>query len=476
MRGKVALLISILLASTITLVQSVDAENKTHNVNIVLGSVGVENDRFYNPPIVKIKAGDSISWMNLGNDPHTVTDGILQSKWGNVFDSGLMRKGEEFRFKFTKMGDYPYLCALHPWMIGKVIVEDYTANSILSAEISILQKLNLLIKSEKQSYEQDEIIRFTVEVTAGNMPIDPDEIDSQFGAKESMSVTLSRIDVGKYVYSATKLEAGSYNLSLNVSKGNFAPAYSMLTIHVLNKDTVNEVPKPDKPLIFIESAQKQYYSGDIVMINGSASKITVDKSIVLEVFDAKNKLYTRGQVQVNTEGLFEWSFKVPGTAIEGTWTVRARNFDGQVITALEIMNQDSIETSVSKMEPLVSVPIMKFREEKITIVQSSITDQINSRLYGVSTAQSVVVQSLIKNNQETEQTFAYIAQIKDSNGVTVKLETVEGVLPAGKSFTVGVRWIPDKAESYTTEAFVWKSLNEPLPLALNLLNIAVDVD
>ena len=110
MRGKLALLISILLASTITLVQSVDAENKTHNVDIVLGSGGVENDRFYNPPIVKIKAGDSISWMNLDNDPHTVTDGILQSKWGNVFDSGLMRKGEEFRFKFTKMGRAP----IHP--------------------------------------------------------------------------------------------------------------------------------------------------------------------------------------------------------------------------------------------------------------------------------------------------------------------------------------------------------------------------
>ncbi|MFQ5941600.1 MAG: hypothetical protein ACE5KA_07890, partial [Nitrososphaerales archaeon] len=83
---SLAFLLSVLLASTATLTQSTAAEeNETRNVDILFGSGDVENGRFYNPPVVKIKLGDSVSWMNLDKDPHTVTDGTPQSKWGTVF-------------------------------------------------------------------------------------------------------------------------------------------------------------------------------------------------------------------------------------------------------------------------------------------------------------------------------------------------------------------------------------------------------
>jgi plastocyanin len=479
-KSKAAFLISILIASTVTLTQSAYAEeNKTHNVDIIFGSANVENSRFYNPSIVKIKINDSVSWMNLDKDPHTVTDGSPQSKWGTVFDSGLMKQGKVFNFKFTKPGEYPYLCALHPWMMGRVIVEDPVANSVPSGDISVLQKLNVFIKSEKQSYEQDEIIRFTIEVMGvGNKPTDPDEIDAIFGVEEPKPVTLSRIDVGKYAYSTAELKPASYNLSVKVSKENFASGSSMLTIHVLKKELVTEIPKSE-PTLSIKSDQQQYYSGDMVTINGSTSNAIENKSIVLQVFDPTNKLQTRGQVLANSEGLFQWSFKVPDTAIAGMWTVRTKNYDEIATASFEIKSMSDITESVSnepvKPEPLVSVPVMKFKNEKVTIVQAAITDQINSQLYDVHRGQSVMIQSIIKNNQETEQTFAYIAQIKDSNGVIVKLEVVEGTIPAGKSFTVGVSWTPEQADSYSTEVFVWKSLSEPIPLSLNLPNTEVNV-
>ncbi|MFQ5940934.1 MAG: MG2 domain-containing protein, partial [Nitrososphaerales archaeon] len=380
---------------------------------------------------------------------------------------------------FNKPGDYPYLCALHPWMIGKVIVEDPVANSVPS-EVSVLQKLNVFIKSEKQFYEQDEIIRFTVEVIgAGNLPTDPDIIDAKFGGEESASVTLSRIDVGTYVYATAELKPASYNLSVMVSKENFASGAGILTIHVL-KEPVNEISLHEEPTISVEADQKQYYSGDMVTIKGSTLRTAANTSIVLQVFDANNKLYTRGQVQVNSEGSFEWSFKVANTAVRGTWNVKTKNFDEIATTSFEIINQDVVEkpasgTETTKPEPLVSVPVMKFKDEKVTIVQSAITDHINSQLHGIKTGQSVMIQSIIKNNQDSEQTFANIVQIKDSNGIIMKLDTVEGMLPAGKTFTVGVSWTPDKVDKYTTEVFVWKSLNEPVPLSLNLINTVVNV-
>lgn len=482
-RAQVSFIISLLLASIATLgVGSAGAEdeNKTHNVDIVLGSVKVDNGRFYSPPIVKINLGNSISWMNLDKDPHTVTDGTAQGEWGKVFDSGLMRQGKEFKFKFTKPGEYPYLCALHPWMLGKVIVVDPVSTSVPSSDISVLQKLNVFIKSEKQSYEQGEIVRFTVDVMgAGNMPTDVDKIDAQFGVEKPEPVTLSRIDVGKYVYSTMDLKPAGYNLSVKAFKENFESGSSMLTVYVAKKEVAKEIPKVEEPTIVIQSNQKQYNAGDMVSISGSVSKIMENKAVVLQVFDSNNKLHTRGQTQINPNGSFEWTFKVPDKAT-GTWFVKTKYFDEMVTASFEILNPGAAETQTSKTKPekpapLVSEPIMKFKEEKVTIERSAITDQINSQLYSISKGQLVIIQSVIKNNQNTQQTFAYIAQIKDSNGITVKLEAVEGVLPAEKPFTVGVSWTPEKAGNYTIEVFVWKSLQEPVPLSLNLLNTEVNV-
>lgn len=480
-KGKSVFLMSLLLVSvgSISVSNASAEENKTHNVDIVFGSSNVENGRFYNPPIVKINVGDSVSWMNLDKERHTVTDGTLQSQWGKVFNSGVMVQGKEFKFEFTTPGEYPYLCAFHPWMIGKVIVEDPIANSVPS-NVNVLQKLNVFIKSEKQSYEEDEIVRFTVEVLgAGNRPTDPDVIDAQFGSKELKPVTLSRVDVGKYLYSITELKPASYNLKVNVSKENLAPGSSLLTVHVLKKDISNVVPEVQEPIINIQADQKQYYLGDMVTIAGSVSHIVENKSIVFQVFDGEGKLYTRGQSQINGKGVFEWKFKLPDTAVKGSWTVKTKYFDDVASASFEIVNastkEHALDTIPEQPQPLVSTPVMKYKDEGVTVAQSAITDQLNSQLYDVTTGQSVVIRSLIQNNLSTQQAFVYIMQIKDSNGVVMKLEAIEGVLPAGKSFTVGVSWMPEKAGNYTAEAFVWKSLQESVPLSLNLLSTTITV-
>ncbi|MGH9877441.1 MAG: cupredoxin domain-containing protein, partial [Nitrososphaerales archaeon] len=194
---KAVFTILILFASMTALTKTVAAEEgKVVNVDIVYGAANVENKLFYNPATVRIEKGTTISWMNIDKDPHTVTDGTPDSKWGQVFDSGLMRQGAEYKFTFTESGTYPYLCALHPWMYGTIVVE----SGVKTSAVTIAQKLNVFIKSEKQSYSEDEIVRFTVDVLgAGNRPADPDTIDAQFGAvngEQQQQVNVNRLDVG----------------------------------------------------------------------------------------------------------------------------------------------------------------------------------------------------------------------------------------------------------------------------------------
>ncbi len=79
-------------------------------------SVTIDNFTF-NPGTITVKAGQTVTWTNNDDIPHTVraNDGSFKSK---VLDSG-----ESFSFTFAKAGEYAYFCSIHPHMTGKVIVK-----------------------------------------------------------------------------------------------------------------------------------------------------------------------------------------------------------------------------------------------------------------------------------------------------------------------------------------------------------------
>ncbi|GIU71241.1 MAG: hypothetical protein KatS3mg003_0720 [Candidatus Nitrosocaldaceae archaeon] len=85
-----------------------------------------ESNLCYDPAILIIKPGTTVTWINNDDTSHTVTSGVSPIIGGNgvddIFDSGIITSGAIFSYIFDKEGEYPYYCALHPWMIGKIIV------------------------------------------------------------------------------------------------------------------------------------------------------------------------------------------------------------------------------------------------------------------------------------------------------------------------------------------------------------------
>jgi len=78
----------------------------------------VKIDNFsFGPATLTVPVGTTVSWTNRDDIPHTVvsTDGVFKSK---VLDTD-----EKFSFTFSKAGNYPYFCSIHPKMTGKVIVQ-----------------------------------------------------------------------------------------------------------------------------------------------------------------------------------------------------------------------------------------------------------------------------------------------------------------------------------------------------------------
>jgi amicyanin len=69
------------------------------------------------PAEITVVPGTTVTWTNSEAMPHTVVD---QNK---AFRSKTLVKDASFSFTFTTAGDYDYLCSIHPFMKGKVIVK-----------------------------------------------------------------------------------------------------------------------------------------------------------------------------------------------------------------------------------------------------------------------------------------------------------------------------------------------------------------
>jgi len=94
---------------------------------------------WYDPPILSVSVGDTITWTNDDREGHTVTsgDGAGRFEWmdtknlGNptgYFDSLRFLPGESWSYTFEEEGEFNYFCVIHPWMEGIVIVQQKIPN------------------------------------------------------------------------------------------------------------------------------------------------------------------------------------------------------------------------------------------------------------------------------------------------------------------------------------------------------------
>jgi len=81
-----------------------------------------EENRCYDPQSLIIFVGGEIIWKNDDTSSHTVTSGNIIDGPDGAFDSGLIKVGETFSFRFEKSGKYDYFCMIHPWANGSIIV------------------------------------------------------------------------------------------------------------------------------------------------------------------------------------------------------------------------------------------------------------------------------------------------------------------------------------------------------------------
>jgi len=92
-------------------------------------------------------------------------------------------------------------------------------------------------------------------------------------------------------------------------------------------------------------------------------------------------------------------------------------------------------------------------------------DAFGNSLSTLSIDQQIQIEADISNGQDRDQEFAYLVQIQDKDGITVKLAWITGELTPGQNFSPALSWIPLEVGEYTATAFVWESVSNPTALS-----------
>jgi plastocyanin len=74
------------------------------------------SDFQFAPATITVHVGDTITWTNNGPSAHTAT------ATNHSFDTGILRKGQSASHTFSQAGTFTYICTIHPFMHGTVVV------------------------------------------------------------------------------------------------------------------------------------------------------------------------------------------------------------------------------------------------------------------------------------------------------------------------------------------------------------------
>jgi plastocyanin len=78
----------------------------------------VQIDNFaFTPATLTVTAGTTVTWKNDDDSPHRIGDK------NGTFKSAALDTDDSFSHTFAAPGEYPYICTIHPYMVGKIIVK-----------------------------------------------------------------------------------------------------------------------------------------------------------------------------------------------------------------------------------------------------------------------------------------------------------------------------------------------------------------
>jgi plastocyanin len=93
-------------------------------VDAAAKAVTIKIDNFaFDPPDLTIAAGTTVTWKNDDGEVHKVQDDHKR------FSSSALDTDDSFSHTFATPGVYHYFCSIHPYMVGKIVVQSARPSS-----------------------------------------------------------------------------------------------------------------------------------------------------------------------------------------------------------------------------------------------------------------------------------------------------------------------------------------------------------
>jgi plastocyanin len=349
-----------------------------------------------------------ITFANNDSAAHTSTAGTPADGPSGAWDSSLVMMGAAYTTPALDVGEYPYYCAVHPWMEGLVIVTDdhSTATSQPEPEpeptptttSTAANTVENAAGSSTPGCEPDCFIPATITINPGESVT---FANNDSAAHTSTSGTPA--DGPNGIWDSSLVMMGSAYTTPALSEGTY-PYFCM--VHPWMEGTVI-VGEGSATPSQAESSQAQDEAAERIAAAEAAAQAAEQAAKAAEAEAAARIAEAEAAARI----------------AEAEATAKAAEEAAQ---AAEQESQDRIEAAAVN--------------EKIEISMD------------------------FTNDSDVQQSFALIVQIKDSNNTTISLSHVTGMLGAGQTLDQVLSYTPNEAGTYTVEKFLWNNFADPTAL------------
>jgi plastocyanin len=283
-------------------------------------------------------------------------------------------------------------------------------------------------------------------------------IYGQKGSSDAGSVFDSGMIRSNTVYSHSFTDTGDYPY--------FCKIHSWMTGRII---VAEDVQVPIIVELSMSTEKPKYKLGDTVKVTGTAHPVQ-EEDVVMRVFNPVDAQFALEELKLLDDGKFSHSFPLKGDlAVAGNYTIMA-TYLNKTISSVIIVEEIPIPAPQPQPDPEPPKAVSKIAAERVSFV-----DVTGSEKNSLGVGEQVLVKSKLSNTLGIQQEFAFIVQVKDSDGVVVMLSWFESTLNAKQTVKVAQSWTPDSEGRFTVQAFVWKSALDPSPLTIESLQTTIKV-
>lgn len=237
---------------------------------------------------------------------------------------------------------------------------------------------------------------------------------------------------------------------------------------------------PSNTKIFASQPSGKIFTGDQVTISGYLGKSVSSKARLATDFEPVSDANVNfsilgkylGSAKTNSYGRFTFSLMAPTITCENCAKqdihLSAR-FDGDYYLS---SSASPIIIPVYEKEHPINSGILesefKNPTDRVTVTFATVQNAFDKSLEDHSVNDNLQIKTNLKNNQNQEQSFAYVVIIKDERGTGVFMESAVGTLPAKATITTFVTWKPTQSGSYTIERTIWESVDNPILISSSI--------